>query len=93
MSSLAYSYPLVTLPRQSRFALRAEDDGFYSVSLNDHFFSPLGTPQVPQLECFTTLTAVAAVTNRIRLTPHGRGRLVSSAAVAGQDHLHAGPGQ
>jgi probable F420-dependent oxidoreductase len=52
-----------------RAALRAEDDGFYSVSLNDHFFSPLGTPQVPQLECFTTLTAVAAVTNHIRLTP------------------------
>ena len=50
-------------------ALRAENDGFYSVSINDHFFSPLGTPQVPQLECFTTLTAVAAVTSRIRLTP------------------------
>ena len=50
-------------------ALRAESDGFYSVSINDHFFSPLGTPHVPQLECFTTLTAVAAVTNRIRLTP------------------------
>lgn len=50
-------------------ALQAENDGFYSVSLNDHFFSPLGTPQVPQLECFTALTAVAAVTSRIRLTP------------------------
>ena len=50
-------------------ALRAENDGFYSVSINDHFFSPLGAPQVPQLECFTTLTAVAAVTSRIRLTP------------------------
>ena len=52
-----------------KVAQRAEDDGFYSVSINDHFFSPLGTPQVPQLECFTTLTAVAAVTDRIRLTP------------------------
>lgn len=50
-------------------ALRAESEGFYSVSINDHFFSPLGVPQTPQLECLTTLTAVAAVTERIRLTP------------------------
>ena len=50
-------------------ALRAESEGFYSVSINDHFFSPLGQPQTPQLECYTTLTAVAAVTERIRLTP------------------------
>ena len=33
-------------------ALRAERDGLYSVSTNDHFFSPLGTPQTPQNECF-----------------------------------------
>ena len=52
-----------------RAALRAESEGFYSVSINDHFFTPLGPPQTPQLECFTTLTAVAAVTNRVRLTP------------------------
>jgi probable F420-dependent oxidoreductase len=52
-----------------RAALRAETEGFYSVSINDHFFTPLGPPQTPQLECFTTLTAIAAVTNRIRLTP------------------------
>jgi probable F420-dependent oxidoreductase len=52
-----------------RAALRAESEGFYSVSINDHFFTPLGPPQTPQLECFTTLTAVAAVTSRIRLTP------------------------
>ena len=50
-------------------ALRAESEGFYSVSTNDHFFSPLGEPQTPQLECLTTLTAVAAVTERIRLVP------------------------
>ena len=50
-------------------ALRAEEEGFYSVSINDHFFTPLGKPEAPQLECFTTLTAVAAVTNRIRITP------------------------
>jgi probable F420-dependent oxidoreductase len=52
-----------------RAALRAEAEGFYSVSTNDHFFSPFGTPQTPQLECFTAMTAIAAVTSRIRLVP------------------------
>lgn len=47
----------------------ADTHGFYSVSMNDHFFSPLGSPQTPQLECFTTLTAIAALTKRVRLTP------------------------
>lgn len=50
-------------------AQRAERDGFYSVSVNDHFYSPLGSPESPQLECFTTLTAIACVTRRIRLVP------------------------
>lgn len=50
-------------------AVQAESDGFYSVSTNDHFYSPLGEPQTPQLECFTALTAVAAVTSTIRLVP------------------------
>ena len=52
-----------------RAALRAESEGFYSVSINDHFYTPMGPPQTPQLECFTTLTAIAAVRSRIRLTP------------------------
>ncbi|MGE0483053.1 MAG: LLM class flavin-dependent oxidoreductase [Gammaproteobacteria bacterium] len=50
-------------------AVAAEQAGFYSYSTNDHFYSPLGSPETPQLECFTTLTAVAAVTSRIRLVP------------------------
>ena len=50
-------------------ALQAEKDGFYSVSTNDHFFSPLGDHDTPQLECFTSLTAIAAVTDRVRLVP------------------------
>ncbi len=50
-------------------ALQAERDDFYSVSTNDHFFSPLGTHDTPQLECFTSLTAIAAVTDKIRLAP------------------------
>jgi probable F420-dependent oxidoreductase len=61
--------PTADFAAAKRAALRAESEGFYSVSINDHFFTPLGPPQTPQLECFTTLTAVAAVTSRIRLTP------------------------
>jgi len=47
----------------------ADTHGFYSVSINDHFFSPLGAPQTPQLECYSTLSAIAAVTKNIRLAP------------------------
>lgn len=47
----------------------ADTHGFYSVSINDHFFSPLGAPQTPQLECYATLSAIAAVTKNVRLTP------------------------
>ncbi len=47
----------------------ADAHGFYSVSINDHFFSPLGSPQTSQLECFSTLSAIAAVTKNVRLAP------------------------
>ncbi len=47
----------------------AEANNFYSVSINDHFFSPLGSPQTPQLDCFATLSAIAALTKRVRLVP------------------------
>ncbi len=50
-------------------AIRAEQQGFYSVSVNDHFYSPLGNAQSPQLECFTALTAMAGVTKRVKLVP------------------------
>jgi probable F420-dependent oxidoreductase len=47
----------------------ADNNGFYSISINDHFFSPLGTPKTPQLECFSTLSALASVTKNVRLVP------------------------
>ncbi len=52
-------------------AQSAERQGFYSVSINDHFFPPMSPEQrkIPQLECYTTLSAIAAVTNRVRLAP------------------------
>lgn len=50
-------------------ALQAEAQGFWSVSLNDHFVSQGGGPQTPQLECLSLLTAIAAVTERVRILP------------------------
>lgn len=47
----------------------ADTRGFFSVSINDHFFSPLGSPETPQLECFSTLSALAAITKNVRLVP------------------------
>lgn len=57
-------------------AQRAEEVGFDSVWLSDHFLLYYRGPDVPPLgswECWTTLSAIAAVTSRITL-----GSLVSS---------------
>lgn len=61
--------PVGDLTQIMQAALRAEAEGFYSFSNNDHFFSPFGSPHTPQLECFTVMTAIAAATSRIRLVP------------------------
>jgi alkanesulfonate monooxygenase SsuD/methylene tetrahydromethanopterin reductase-like flavin-dependent oxidoreductase (luciferase family) len=64
------------------FAQLAESLGFYSVSFGDHFFMNMTlsravapSPTTPKLECYTTLAALAALTNRVRLltnvTPMG----------------------
>jgi probable F420-dependent oxidoreductase len=58
-----------------RTAKRADTEGFHSMLLNDHFFSPFRPAREPQLECFTTLSAIAAVTTRIRI-----GSLVAAVA-------------
>jgi probable F420-dependent oxidoreductase len=50
-------------------AQRAEAQGFYSVSHNDHFYSPLGTPDFHQLECLTVLTVMGMATKTIKLVP------------------------
>jgi probable F420-dependent oxidoreductase len=47
----------------------AEASGFHSVSLNDHFVSQDGGREAPQLECLSTLAAIAAVTETVRLVP------------------------
>jgi len=50
-------------------AKRAEAQGFYSVSHNDHFYSPLGSPEFHQLECMTVLTVMGMATETIKLVP------------------------
>ncbi len=52
-----------------RDARLAETLGYYSITTNDHFFSPFGTAETPQLECFTLLTVIASVTERVRIGP------------------------
>ncbi len=60
--------PTGDFARARRVAERAERQGFYSLSINDHLYSPMGERD-PQLECFTTLSAIAAITTKIRLAP------------------------
>jgi F420-dependent oxidoreductase-like protein len=52
--------------------LSAEAYGYDSIWLNDHFFTssffyPLPPPTAPYYECWVTLSALAAITKRIRL--------------------------
>jgi probable F420-dependent oxidoreductase len=65
--------PMTSLEKVREYAALAEALGFYSVSLGDHLFVQVPHmswgPQVPHLECFMTLSAVAATTRRVRLAP------------------------
>jgi probable F420-dependent oxidoreductase len=61
--------PTGDFPQALAAAKWADENGLYSVSINDHFFSPFGSGQVPQLECYSTLSAIAAVTSKVRLAP------------------------
>jgi probable F420-dependent oxidoreductase len=52
-------------------ALRAEELGYYAVTLPDHFFMRglMEQPMQPRLECFVAFAALASVTTRVRLLP------------------------
>jgi len=55
--------------RVVELARTAEDGGFDSVWVMDHFYQlpPLGGPGMPMLEAYTTLGAIGARTERVRL--------------------------
>jgi probable F420-dependent oxidoreductase len=61
--------PMTDFAMTRAVAERSEALGFHSLSVNDHFFMRgiTETPQTPHLECFTTLSAIAAVTKRVKL--------------------------
>jgi probable F420-dependent oxidoreductase len=67
--------PIASFSRAKAWAERAEALGFYSVSVADHMFTRTNflnferTPAQPQIECYVTLAAVAAITKRVRLVP------------------------
>ena len=42
--------PTGNLDEAKAAASAAERDGFFSVSTNDHFYSPMGPPETPQLQ-------------------------------------------
>src|SRR3984885_6234397 len=52
-------------------ARRAEELGYYSVSIDDQFFMRglMAAVRAPPCECFMVLSGVAAVTKSIRLPP------------------------
>jgi F420-dependent oxidoreductase-like protein len=55
--------------RLAQIARSAEDAGFYSLWVMDHFFQigMVGPPENDMLECYTTLGHLAASTTRVRL--------------------------
>jgi probable F420-dependent oxidoreductase len=65
--------PMTDLQKVRAYAELAEALGFYSVSFGDHLFVRVPHlswgPQVPHLECFMTLSSIAASTRRVRLVP------------------------
>ena len=69
----SFTYPGVSeaelFGRVAEIAETAEDSGFDSVWVMDHFYQIRfqGQPNEPMLECYTTLGGIAARTSRVRL--------------------------
>lgn len=59
----------LTWDRWFRIADRVESLGLDSLWRSDHFFSLMGHPERPALECWTSLTALAQRTRRIGFGP------------------------
>jgi probable F420-dependent oxidoreductase len=94
--------PSWNFKKTREYALLAEEAGFYSVSFGDHFYMAVTQggsigqqASTPNLECYTALAAVAAVTKRVRLltavTPIGfRNPAVLGKITATLDHISEG---
>jgi F420-dependent oxidoreductase-like protein len=69
----SFTYPDVAndqlFERVADIAVTAEESGFDSVYVMDHFFQLplLGQPDQPMFECYTLLSALAARTRRVKL--------------------------
>jgi probable F420-dependent oxidoreductase len=101
--------PAIGFNHAQAFAELAENLGFYCVSFGDHIFMNMTlsrnvapSPTTPKLECYTTLSALAAVTKRVRLmtnvTPIGfrnpalLAKMTSTLDVISEGRLIAGLG-
>jgi F420-dependent oxidoreductase-like protein len=56
-------------PKLAEIVKTADDAGFYSVWVMDHFFQidRVGAPEEPMLEAYTTLGYIAALTKKVKL--------------------------
>jgi F420-dependent oxidoreductase-like protein len=79
VTRLGYQIPNFTYPDTApadlfgvvkRQAIEADDSGFDTVMVMDHFYQlpMLGPPEAEMLECYTTLSALAQHTSRVRLS-------------------------
>jgi alkanesulfonate monooxygenase SsuD/methylene tetrahydromethanopterin reductase-like flavin-dependent oxidoreductase (luciferase family) len=63
--------PAAIAAKLTGIARAAEDAGFYSLWVMDHYFqiTGVGPPENDMLECYSTLGYLAAVTRRVKLGP------------------------
>ena len=78
-------------PTLGRIARLADEVGFDSIWVMDHFFQirSIGRPEEPMLEGFTTLGYLAALTQRARLGPDGRRHPLPPARPVAEGRHHA----
>jgi F420-dependent oxidoreductase-like protein len=63
--------PAAIAPKLAGIARAADDAGFFSLWVMDHYFQIVGVgpPENDMLECYSTLGYLAAVTRRVKLGP------------------------